>query len=244
MKNVLLIISICIAASSFAQRANKQHVQNKKHYHVNVQSSEKYISSRYSSHRHRAFTRLIQSLKFESSRRRKIEIVRSISESRIVFSLNQVRRVLNEFSFSSDKLKVAKLLYRNTRKRSKAMYYTLVDELNFRSEKEDLLTYISRGNNMRLEELLGRNISSRKKMEMIEKASESYMCFNLKQVKRILNELTFSSDKLRAAKLLYKRTRGEDRMLYYTLMDELTFNSEREELFNYISSCNSLAYRY
>jgi hypothetical protein len=59
-------------------------------------------------------------------------------------------------------------------------------------------------------------------------------CFTVAQIKTISKEFTFGSEKLKVFKMLYERC--NDKENYFKLVDELSFNSEKEELKTFINN--------
>ena len=77
---------------------------------------------------------------------------------------------------------------------------------------------------------------SREKLDLVRLITKDY-CFTVGQIKVLMNNFNFSSDKLEMAKLAYNVCL--DQHNYYQLIDLLTFSSEKNELRNYIQSARS-----
>jgi hypothetical protein len=85
------------------------------------------------------FNSIMQSIKAKSFPQDKMSLVDLLSKDRC-FSVEQIRTIGQEFSFSSDKLTAFKKLYAKCP--DKNNYYKLVDELSFSSEKDELSKFI------------------------------------------------------------------------------------------------------
>jgi hypothetical protein len=86
------------------------------------------------------FADMLQSIKKESFNSTKLTLAKNIIKSRPCFSTGQVRDIVNEFSFESGKLEIAKFAYDYTV--DKANYYRIADAFTFSSSKEDLMKFI------------------------------------------------------------------------------------------------------
>lgn len=85
------------------------------------------------------FTQLLKVLKEASFDDKKLEIIETANFKNI-FSIEEVKVLISQFTFSSGRLKAAKLLYRSCYK--KPLYFSVVDLFSFQREKDELLKYI------------------------------------------------------------------------------------------------------
>lgn len=88
------------------------------------------------------FNDMLQSIRKESFNSTKIEITKSILNSKPCFTTQQVRDIVNEFNFESGKLEIAKYAWDYTL--DKENYFRVSDAFSFSSSKEELLEYIRR----------------------------------------------------------------------------------------------------
>jgi len=73
----------------------------------------------------------------------------------------------------------------------------------------------------------------RERIEIINMLAKDH-CFSVSQIKTIIAQLYPGSGKLESLKSLYDNC--PDKKSYYTLIDELTFSSEKDELINFIKT--------
>jgi Domain of unknown function (DUF4476) len=71
------------------------------------------------------------------------------------------------------------------------------------------------------------------KFKTLQTASKN-RCYSVAQIKKLAGEFTFGSEKLKVFKLLYEKC--SDKENYYKLVDELNFDSEKEELRQFIDN--------
>lgn len=86
------------------------------------------------------FSDMIQSIKKETFNSTKITITKNILRSRPCFTTGQVKEIVNEFSFESGKVEIAKFAWDYTV--DKENYYKIADAFTFSSSKEDLMKFI------------------------------------------------------------------------------------------------------
>lgn len=86
------------------------------------------------------FSDMIQTLKKESFNSTKLSLAKGILKSGNCFRTNQIIDIVNEFSFESGKLEIAKFAWDYTI--DKENYYKIADAFTFSSSKEDLMKFI------------------------------------------------------------------------------------------------------
>jgi len=86
------------------------------------------------------FSDMLQSIKKETFNSTKLTITKNILRSRPCFLTPQVRDIVNEFSFESGKLEIAKFAWDYTL--DKENYYRVADAFSFSSSKEELIKFI------------------------------------------------------------------------------------------------------
>lgn len=88
-----------------------------------------------------SFTSMVQSLRREYSENSRLVLAKQIIE-RNYFSAEQVKYMMQLFSFENNKLELAKIAYRNTT--DQRNYFVVYDVLTYSSSKEQLAEYIRR----------------------------------------------------------------------------------------------------
>lgn len=86
------------------------------------------------------FSDMMQSLKKESFNSTKLTLAKGIIKSGNCFTTNQVRDIVNEFSFESGKMEIAKFAWDYTLDQQN--YYKVADAFTFSSSKEELMKFI------------------------------------------------------------------------------------------------------
>ena len=81
-----------------------------------------------------------QSLRNERFENTRVTIARQMFNEH-AFTAQQVKELLQEFSFENNKLDLAKYAYRNTTDRNN--YYVVMDVFSFNSSKQELSNYMS-----------------------------------------------------------------------------------------------------
>ena len=84
------------------------------------------------------------SIKNQNFPREKLDLARTLVKD-YCFSVEQIKGLMNQFTFSSDKLELAKITYNNCT--DPESYYLLIDVMTFPSEKEELRKYIEGNRN-------------------------------------------------------------------------------------------------
>ena len=85
------------------------------------------------------FKQLLARIKETSFDDDKLDLIK-VANFKNIFSVKEIKLLIKQFSFGSNKLMAAKLLYRSCYE--KPSYFTVTESLTFHSEKEDLLEYI------------------------------------------------------------------------------------------------------
>ncbi|MDW8296017.1 MAG: DUF4476 domain-containing protein [Raineya sp.] len=78
------------------------------------------------------------------------------------------------------------------------------------------------------------NISDNR-MRVAKNITRNYNCFSVEQVRGIVKLFNFDEQRLEIAKYLYDYTALQERRQYFMVANELTFNSNREELTEFIN---------
>ena len=88
-----------------------------------------------------SFSSMVQTLRREYSENSRLVLAKQIVD-RNYFSTEQVKYIMQLFSFENNKLELAKYAYRNTTDQKN--YFAVYDVLRYSSSKEQLAEYISR----------------------------------------------------------------------------------------------------
>ena len=86
------------------------------------------------------FSDMISSIKKESFNSTKMTLTKNILKSNPCFNTRQIKDILAEFSFDSNKLEIAKFAWDYTV--DKANYYRVADAFSYSSSKDELMKYI------------------------------------------------------------------------------------------------------
>lgn len=159
-------------------------------------------------------------------------------------SVNQISQAMKAFSWDDGKISFAQLAFENSL--DKVNYLSLIKLLTFSDAKDKLISFVKTRSveekyldQMHSEELddflkIVKSQGFDDGKTKIISAISAMVSFNVSEVKLILDQYSFDEEKLKGAKILF--TNCSDKKNYYTVVDELTFSSNKKELQDFINA--------